>query len=267
MELSHVWQASSTPNCPQGEKCFLIYSLKLPCSNLWAWPLIVLPSTCDSSFLFISLLTLEVTLLLGCLQSLFSKFEQSRFLDLSLQVMYSCPPPKLSGLSTHAPFKFIKQGFQNCRVFIRLSFMTAEERWIMSALNLLAVILLVQINMLVGFFAVRAHHSSSYCQPRPFKPCSSSASQSPACTPCRGLVHSRYKILPFFMLRLKKFLLALSLILSRAVWRSALPWRILTEPSNLLSSANLLRMNCFLQHISNKHHTMFIKSLFYLCCN
>lgn len=40
IELSqHVWKASSVPNCPQGEKCFLICSLKLLCSNFWALPL------------------------------------------------------------------------------------------------------------------------------------------------------------------------------------------------------------------------------------
>lgn len=110
MKLSqHVWKASSIPNCPQGEKCFLICSLKLRCPNLWALPLIVLPTTYFSSFLFISLLILDVTLLLGCLQSLFSKFEKPRFLGLSLQVIYFCPtqailvaflPMLLSDLST-----------------------------------------------------------------------------------------------------------------------------------------------------------------------
>lgn len=92
-------------------------------------------------------------------------------------------PPQLSQWpSFHASFKFINQGFQNCRVFIGLSFTIAEERWIISSLNLLAVILLIQVNMLVGFFAVRAQHSFSYCRTRPCKTCSSSASQSPACT-------------------------------------------------------------------------------------
>lgn len=139
-----------------------------------------------SPTLFISLLILKATLLLGCLQSLFSSFEKPRFLSLSLQVIYSCPLPScLNGLPSHVPFKFINNGFQNCRVFIGLSCMTAEERWIISSLNLLAVILLVQVNRLVGFFAVRAHHSFSYCQPKPFKPCSSSASQPPVCT-CAG---------------------------------------------------------------------------------
>lgn len=115
IELSHVWQASPTPNCPQWEKCFLIGSLKLPCSNLCAWPLIVLPSTYVSGFLFISLLILEVMLLLGCLQSLFSKFEKPRFLGLTGHIFLP-PTSYFRGLPSHAPFKFISQGFQNSRV-------------------------------------------------------------------------------------------------------------------------------------------------------
>lgn len=104
---------------------------------------------------------------------------------LTGHIFLLCPPSYLSGLPSHASFKFINQGFQNCRVFIRLSFMIAEERWIICSLNLLAVILLIQVNMVVGFFAVRTQHSFSYGRTRPFKTCSSSASQSSAYT-CAG---------------------------------------------------------------------------------
>lgn len=54
--------------------------------------------------------------------------------------------------------------------------MIAEERWIISSLNLLAVILLVQVNMLVGFFAFRAHFATvnqdllSRAAPQPVSP-------------------------------------------------------------------------------------------------
>lgn len=66
-----LWEASSTPNCPQTENCFLIQSLYFPCSNLWSLFIILLPSTYVSTFL-ISLLILEIRLMSGCPQNLFS---------------------------------------------------------------------------------------------------------------------------------------------------------------------------------------------------
>ena len=67
------------------------------------------------------------------------------------------PPSYLSGLPPLDSFKFINQGVQNCMLCIRSSFTAAEERWIISSLNLLAVVLLVQPHVLLGFFAARAH--------------------------------------------------------------------------------------------------------------
>lgn len=89
-----LWEASSTPNCPQRENCFLICSLYFPCSNLRSLFIILLPSTYVSTFL-ISLLILEIRLMLGCSQNPFSKPNGSRCLSLPLQVIYSCSPATL----------------------------------------------------------------------------------------------------------------------------------------------------------------------------
>lgn len=93
MELPQcLWEASSTPNCPQRENCFLICSLNLPCSNLCSLSINLLPNTYVSIFLLISVLILEIRLLLGFPQNLSSKLNKLRSLSLPFQVIYSYPP-------------------------------------------------------------------------------------------------------------------------------------------------------------------------------
>lgn len=66
-------------------------------------------------------------------------------------------PSYLSALPPLDSFKFINQGLQNFMLCIRSSFTIAEERWIISSLNVSAVVLLVQPNILLACFAARAH--------------------------------------------------------------------------------------------------------------